>query len=135
MARAALPYLVWILPRWRDPLFAWRCVSLGVALGVMLLLSLALARPVLGWLALLVAVWPYRSALTVHEESVRVRWLIFRSTIPMNGLVRMKIERTALGLSSLTLYRRDAPRLVFQGSGSQLAALRAALQSNGERQR
>jgi hypothetical protein len=132
MTPAASQYLVWILPRWRDPLFVWRCVSFGVALSVMLLLSLGFAEPALGWLILLLSVWPYRAALTVHEECIRIRWLIFRSTISTKGLLQIKLESTALGFHLLTLCRHDAPQLVLQGSRSQLAALRTALFSKLE---
>ncbi len=130
MARAASQYLVWILPRWRDPLFLWRGVGFAVALGVMLLLSLGFAQPMLGWLILFVSVWPYRSVLTVHDSCIRIRWLVFISTISRNEIVEINLEPAALNSYLLTLYRRGAPQLVLQGSRPQLAALRAVLLRN-----
>jgi hypothetical protein len=122
-------YLVWILPRWRDPLFGWRCALHLLGVGTTILLSFALAQGALGWLALLVAVWPYRSVLTVHDRGLDVRWLIFRSTIPIESLVRTELAHSSLGFPRLAVCRPGAPELVFQASAAQLSALRLTLLS------
>lgn len=130
MTSAAPRYFAWILPRWRDPLFWPRAAILSTALGLMILLSLVLARPVLGWAILLASVWPYRSVISIHDYGLRVGWLVFRSTISIGTLTDATLSPSTFGFYSLTVHRRDAPKLIFQGSGVQLTALRAALLSN-----
>jgi hypothetical protein len=76
---------------------------------------------------LFVAVWPYRTALSVHEDCIRIRWFIFRSSISTTEIIQMKLEPTALGFHLLTLRRHGAPQLVFEASFSQLTALHTAL--------
>lgn len=127
MTSAAPRYLVWILPRWRDPLFWPRAAVHSTALALMVMLSLVFARPVLGWVILLIAVWPYRSVISIHDSGLSVRWVVFRSRISIGTLTGATLSRSTLRFHWLTLHRRGAPQLIFQGSSVQLTALRAAL--------
>src|SRR5699024_5878197 len=74
-------YSVWILPRWRDPLFLARCLTILCAVSIVGSVSFALHQPLFGSGAFLVCVWPYRHVARVDGAGLHVRWFVFRATI------------------------------------------------------
>lgn len=127
IAKPMPQYLVWILPRWRDPLFLPRCLVVLGAASVSIVLSIWLHQAVLGWLALVFCVWPYRHSVSVDRDGLHVRWLIFRARISAENLVSAEPSKRRYGLPVLTVRRREAPQIVLQGSSATVEALHATL--------
>lgn len=127
VANAVPRCLVWIRPRWRDPLFPTHCLVTFAGLALMLVFSLGLRQGVLGWVLLLAGVWPYRSVVTVHGRRLLVRWLVFHAVVLAEGLVTAELSRRSLGRARLTIRRHGAPEISLEGSTEQLVAFREAL--------
>lgn len=128
MCRSPSRYLLWGAPRFRDPLFRARLVLLLLGIGLQSSFTFLFRQPILGWLALLLCVWPYRSVVVITRAGLNVRWLVFQRHLPVVDLLGANVSGGYWG-RTLTIRVRGAPELALRGPPEQLLRLQADLLS------
>ncbi len=128
ICRSPSRYLLWGAPRFRDPLFRARLVLLLLGIGLQSSFTFLFGQPIIGWLALLLCVWPYRSVVVITRAGLNVRWLAFQRHLPAVDLLGANVSAGYLG-RTLTIRVRGAPELALRGPPEQLLRLQADLLS------
>ena len=123
MPAAAARYLFGVTPSRTDPLFRARVAASLAGLGMQALVMFGFGLPLLGWVALLVGVWPYRCVVVVTRAGLHRRWLAFRDQIPADEVIGAEVFTGPLG-ARLRIRRRGAADVVLSGALPSLVALR-----------